>query len=78
MKTLTASPSASASFSPRMPWHGHSGGPVTGRRTGRIIGQQVITDPGQVPIRFSISYDPSKIVPNHTYAVQAVISDRGR
>jgi putative lipoprotein len=43
-----------------------------------VIGQQVITNPGQVPVPFSVSYDPSTIVPSHTYAVQAVISDQGR
>jgi len=44
----------------------------------QIIGQQTITNPGQVPVPFSISYDPSKIIPNHTYAVRAQISDQER
>jgi putative lipoprotein len=42
------------------------------------IGEQVITNPGQVPIPFSLSYDPSRIVADHTYLVRAEISDRGR
>ncbi|GAB7021679.1 YbaY family lipoprotein [Salidesulfovibrio brasiliensis] len=42
------------------------------------IGKQVIRNPGQVPIRFAVEYDPADIRPGHTYAVRAEIRDRGR
>lgn len=38
------------------------------------IAEQTITEPGQVPIPFELSYDPEVIDPAHTYAVQARIS----
>lgn len=43
-----------------------------------LIAKRVIEKPGQVPIAFSLEYDPSLVVPGHTYAVSARISDRGQ
>lgn len=34
------------------------------------IGQSVIENAGQPPYRFSIAYDPSQIIANHSYAVR--------
>ena len=43
------------------------------------LGEQIIsTDGKQVPFFFEIPYDPAKIEPNHTYAVQARIEEDGR
>ena len=42
------------------------------------IAKQVIATPGQVPIPFSLEYDPTKIRPGRTYAVSARIVDRGQ
>ena len=42
------------------------------------IASITITDPGQVPVDFLLSYDPEKIQPQHTYSIRAEISDRGR
>jgi len=42
------------------------------------ISATTIKPSGQVPIHFEISYDPSKIIANHTYAVMARITDGGR
>lgn len=39
-----------------------------------IIGKQVIDPAGQVPIKFTISFDPSVIQPNMQYALQARIT----
>ena len=40
-----------------------------------LIGEQVITDPGQVPIRFEIPYDPDDIDSRNTYSVSARIEE---
>lgn len=42
------------------------------------IAEQKITPPGQVPIPFELQYDPAKIDPRLTYAVQARIEQGGR
>ena len=42
------------------------------------IGEQVIENPGQVPIAFEIEYDPSDIDERLTYAVQARIMEGDR
>ncbi len=42
------------------------------------IVKQVIATPGQVPIPFSLEYDPAKILPRRSYAVSARIVDRGQ
>lgn len=42
------------------------------------IAKQVIATPGQVPIPFSLEYDPTKILPRRSYAVSARIVDRGQ
>jgi len=42
------------------------------------IAEQTITEPGQVPIPFELTYDAEIIDPAHTYAVQARISAGGR
>ena len=38
------------------------------------MGQQVITQPGQVPVPFEIRYDPVPLDPRRTYSVQADIT----
>jgi uncharacterized lipoprotein YbaY len=40
-----------------------------------VVAEQTITSPGQVPIAFSLSYDPSAIEERFTYAVRARITD---
>jgi uncharacterized lipoprotein YbaY len=42
------------------------------------VAKQVIRRPGQVPIAFSLEYDPAAILPGHWYAISARISDRGQ
>ena len=42
------------------------------------IAEQKITNPGQVPIPFELWYDPDKIDPRMTYAVQARIEQGGK
>jgi len=42
------------------------------------IAEQKITHPGQVPIPFELQYDPDKIDPRMTYAVQARIEQGGK
>jgi uncharacterized lipoprotein YbaY len=39
------------------------------------IGEQTITNPGQVPIPFEVTYDPAEIDPRFTYAIQVRIND---
>ena len=43
-----------------------------------LIAKRVIAKPGQVPIAFTLDYDPSLIEPGHTYAISARITDRGQ
>jgi len=43
-----------------------------------LIAKQIIERPGQVPIPFTLEYDPSLIEAGHAYAVSARISDRGQ
>jgi putative lipoprotein len=44
-----------------------------------VLGEQVIATAGrQVPFSFVIGYDPGRIDPRHTYAVQARIEDSGK
>lgn len=44
-----------------------------------IISTQTITTTGeQVPIPFQLEYDPTQIMPNYTYAVQARIELNGK
>ena len=38
-----------------------------------LVSEKLIEAPGQVPIAFSIGYDPRAIDPNHTYALRAKI-----
>ena len=38
-----------------------------------LIAEQVIHNPGQVPVEFKIEYDPEDINPRNTYSVQATI-----
>jgi putative lipoprotein len=42
------------------------------------IAKQVIATPGQVPIPFSLEYDPTKIFGGRSYAISARIVDRGQ
>ena len=43
-----------------------------------VVTIQRIDNPGQVPIRYELPYEPGRIDPRHSYAVRAQISDRGR
>lgn len=45
---------------------------------GPPIAKQVIARPGQVPVAFSISYEPGSLMTGHRYALSARISDRGQ
>jgi putative lipoprotein len=42
-----------------------------------VIASRRIENPGQVPIRFGLMYDVSRIAPNHTYHLRARIIDGG-
>ena len=42
------------------------------------IAEQIITGPVRMPVPFELRYDPDKIDPRFTYAVQARISDGER
>ena len=42
---------------------------------GTVIGRQRIEDPGQVPIPFTVDFEPSAVDPRHRYAVRATISN---
>ncbi len=42
------------------------------------IAKQVILSAGQVPIPFSLEYDPTRILGGHRYAISARITDRGQ
>lgn len=42
----------------------------------RMVGQRLIYHPGQVPIAFSVVYDPAVIDPAHGYEVRAEIVDK--
>ena len=39
-----------------------------------LIGEQIIANPGQLPVPFGIHYRPGLIDPNHRYEIQAVVS----
>jgi putative lipoprotein len=43
-----------------------------------LIARQIIERPGQVPIGFSLDYDPAAIEKGRTYAISARITDRGQ
>ncbi len=43
-----------------------------------LIAKRVIAKPGQVPIAFTLDYDPALIETGHTYAISARITDRGQ
>ena len=44
-----------------------------------VLGEQTIAAGGkQVPFAFEIPYDPAKVQPNYSYAVQARIEDGGK
>jgi putative lipoprotein len=45
---------------------------------GTQVAKQVIGTPGQVPIPFSLEYDPTRILGGRSYAVSARIVDRGQ
>ena len=42
-----------------------------------LIAEQVISDPGQGPIKFELEYDPDVIDPGNTYSVSARIVESG-
>jgi putative lipoprotein len=43
-----------------------------------VIGEQALSSPGQVPIRFSVGVPPERIRPEGSYVVRARITDAGR
>jgi|GEM_PF-1540677 len=43
-----------------------------------VLASQTITDPGQVPVAFELTYDPSKIDERMSYAVRAEIRAAGQ
>jgi putative lipoprotein len=43
-----------------------------------VVARRIIERPGQVPIAFSLSYDPASIDPSRAYTVSARITDRGQ
>ena len=43
-----------------------------------LIAKRVIAKPGQVPIAFTLDYDPTLIETGHAYAISARITDRGQ
>jgi uncharacterized lipoprotein YbaY len=42
------------------------------------VGIQVIENPGNVPVRFSVGFDPVDIVDSHSYSVRATITSGDR
>ena len=40
-----------------------------------VIGEQIVTNPGQVPVPFEVCYDPDQIQANHTYTMSVRITD---
>ena len=42
-----------------------------------LIAEQVITNPGQVPIEFNVEYDPDDLDPRNTYSISARIIETG-
>ena len=40
-----------------------------------VLGQQIMTLEHQVPIPFTVTYDPQDIIPTHSYAIQARITE---
>jgi putative lipoprotein len=44
----------------------------------KVLAEQTITNPGESPIPFELSYDPDAIVASHSYAVQARIEWEGK
>ena len=44
----------------------------------KVLAEQIISNPGQSPIPFDLSYDPDAIVPSHSYAVQVRIEWEGK
>ncbi len=42
-----------------------------------LIAEKTITNPGQVPIKFKIDYDPGALDPNNTYSISARIIETG-
>lgn len=47
-------------------------------KPGDILGQQVVTSPGQVPLPFSVALNPQRIRPEASYGLTARITDGGR
>jgi putative lipoprotein len=41
----------------------------------KVIGEQTIENPGQVPIPYEVCYDSNQIEDNHTYTMSARITD---
>lgn len=40
-----------------------------------VMGEQIITEPGQFPVFYKVCYDPSQIQDNHAYSMSARITD---
>ncbi|HEX2952154.1 MAG TPA: YbaY family lipoprotein, partial [Armatimonadota bacterium] len=51
---------------------------VTGTGPVTVVSEQTIRQPGQVPIAFTLTFDPNEINTTHSYAVQARIVENGR
>ena len=45
---------------------------------GLPIAKQVIQRPGQVPVAFTLAFEPGALAASHRYALSARISDRGQ
>ena len=43
----------------------------------RVIGRQVIADPGNVPVPFDVAYDPAEVSERLTYTIRATITVDG-
>lgn len=44
----------------------------------KVLATQRLAPAGQIPIAFTLSYDPSQIVPQHSYALQARVQQGDR
>jgi len=43
-----------------------------------VLSRQELSNPGQVPVRFELEFNPAEIDPHMTYAIQARITDHGQ
>lgn len=45
---------------------------------GAVVAEQVILNPGQAPIPFTLRYNPQNIIPGHRYVVESIITQNGQ